>query len=296
VNSEKLLPLSVLILGCGDLGQRLAARLPADQYRVVGVRRSPAVDTPSITYRQCDLSQPDALRPLLTEPVGVIVITMTPDERSDAGYRRAYVDTCRHLVANLKTLHQTPRLLVFVSSTGVYGQQDGSWVDETSPTEPDSFSGQRLLEAEAIIRESDFPHCIVRFSGIYGPGRTRLIEQVRQGRAVLSAAFTNRIHADDCAGVLAHLIDKARRGLEQDSLYLATDSTPAPMAEVVNWLAMQLKVDRAVFAPDRIDSERGNKRCANQRLLESGYRLRYPGYQQGYAALLGLPDTATNAP
>lgn len=296
MNSEKLLPVSVLILGCGDLGQRLAAQLPEGQYRVVGVRRSPPADTSSLTYRQSDLSQPDTLRPLLAEPPDIIVITMTPDERNDAAYRRAYVDTCVHVVNTLKALRQSPTLLLFVSSTGVYGQQDGSWVDETSPTEPESFSGQRLLEAEAIIRASGFSHCIVRFSGIYGPGRTRLIEQVRQGRAVLSAAFTNRIHADDCAGVLAHLIDKARRGIEQESLYLATDSTPAPMAEVVNWLAMQLKVDRAIFAPDQLDNERGNKRCANQRLLDSGYRLRYPGYQQGYAALLGLPDTAANAP
>ncbi len=295
MNSEKLLPASVLILGCGDLGQRLAERLPEDRYRVVGVRRSPPADTPSLTYRRSDLSQPDALRQLLAEPADIIVITMTPDERSDAGYRRAYVDTCMQLVSALKAQQQSPTLLLFVSSTGVYGQQDGSWVDETSPTQPESFSGQRLLEAEAIIRGSGFPHCIVRFSGIYGPGRTRLIEQVRQGRAVLSAAFTNRIHADDCAGVLAHLIDKACRGDEWESLYLATDSTPAPMAEVVNWLAMQLKVDRAVFAPDQIDSERGNKRCANQRLLNSGYRLRYPGYQQGYSVLLGLPDAAADA-
>jgi nucleoside-diphosphate-sugar epimerase len=267
VNSEKLLPPRVLILGCGDLGVRLAARLPQDQYQVVGVRRSSVPDNPFIHYRRCDLSEPGALHQLLAEPAEIIVITMTPTER----------------------------LLLFVSSTSVYGQQDGSWVDEDSPTEPASFSGKRLLEAEALIRASGFPHCILRFSGIYGPGRTRLIEQVRQGRAVLSAAFTNRIHADDCAGVLAHLINQVREGQQPEPLLVATDSTPAPMAEVVNWLAMHLETDRARFAPDQIDRERGNKRCSNARLLRSGYELLYPGYQQGYAALLNLP-AASNLP
>lgn len=295
MNSEKLLPVSVLILGCGDLGERLATRLPPDQYRVVGVRRSPPADTPPLTYRQGNLHDPQVMNRLLAEPAEIIVITMTPDERSDAGYQRAYVDTCARLVSGLKERQQNPRLILFVSSTSVYGQQDGSWVDETSPTEPDGFSGKRLLEAESHIRTSGFPHCILRFSGIYGPGRTRLIDQVRQGRAVLSGAYTNRIHADDCAGVLAHVIDKARHNQQPDTLLIATDSTPAPMAEVVNWLAMHLKVDRAVFAPDQVDRERGNKRCSNQRLLHSGYHLLYPGYQQGYAALLNLPGVTTGA-
>lgn len=295
MNSEKLLPPRVLILGCGDLGVRLAARLPQDQYQVVGVRRSSVPDNPFIHYRRCDLSEPGALHQLLAEPAEIIVITMTPTERSDEGYRRAYVDTCAALINSLKAHRQTPRLILFVSSTSVYGQQDGSWVDEDSPTEPASFSGKRLLEAEALIRASGFPHCILRFSGIYGPGRTRLIEQVRQGRAVLSAAFTNRIHADDCAGVLAHLINQVREGQQPEPLLVATDSTPAPMAEVVNWLAMHLKTDRARFAPDQIDRERGNKRCSNARLLRSGYELLYPGYQQGYAALLNLP-AASNLP
>src|SRR5690606_16652828 len=104
----------------------------------------------------------------------------------------------------------------------------------------------------------------------------------------LSAAYTNRIHADDCAGTLAHLIEKNLHGDALESVYIATDSRPAAMAEVVSWLAMQLKVDQAIFAPDQIDNERGNKRCSNKRLLESGYSLRYPDYQHGYSNLLGL--------
>jgi nucleoside-diphosphate-sugar epimerase len=292
VNSEKLWPVSVLILGCGDLGRRLAEALPAEHYNLVGVRRSPPVagtqPVPGFSYHACDVQDPSALAEILTRKFNVIVVTMTPGERSDEGYRNAYVQTCKNLIAGLARQQSPSPLILWVSSTSVYGQQDGSWVDEDSPTQPESFGGQRLLEAENLLRESGFRHCILRFSGIYGPGRTRLIDQVRQGRAVLSAAYTNRIHVDDCVGVLTHLIEKSLDGVEIEPLYIASDSCPAPMAEVVNWLAMHMKVDKAIFAPDQIDNERGNKRCSNQRLLASGYTFRYPTYQQGYGAILGI--------
>lgn len=294
MNSDTLWPTSVLILGCGDIGLRLAKTLPAEHYKITGVRRTPPnapPQVPGFSYRAGDITDAQTLAKILRDGADVIVVTMTPDERSEASYHRAYVHTAKQLVAALQQQAQTPRLILWISSTGVYSQADGSWVDEASPTEPQSFTGQRLLEAENVIRNSSFTHSIVRFSGIYGPDRTRLIDQVRQGRAVLSAAYTNRIHADDCAGVLAHLIEKDSRGDALEPIYLATDSRPAPMAEVVNWLAMQLKVNQAIFAPDQIDDERGNKRCSNKRILDSGYRLRYPDYQHGYSHLLGLPHT-----
>lgn len=285
MNSEKLLPVRVLIIGCGDLGQRLAALLPINQYQITGLRRSPPPNNAHLEYRAGDATDASTLDHEISKGYDIIIITMTPSERSDEGYRRAYVQTCAQLVASLKQ-HQAPRLILFVSSTSVYGQQDGSWVDEDSPTQPETYSGKRILEAEATIRSSGFKHCIVRFSGIYGPGRTRLIDQVCQGRAVLSANYTNRIHADDCAGVLAHLITLQTRNAPLEPVYIASDSTPAPLAEVVNWLSMKLRVNTAIFAPQQQDREGGNKRCSNQRLLNSGYKLRYPGYSEGYEALL----------
>jgi nucleoside-diphosphate-sugar epimerase len=234
----------------------------------------------------CDATQTGQLDALLgSEAFDVIVISMTPAERSDAGYEQAYVQTCRNLVAGLKRHQQQPRLVLFVSSTAVYGQNDGSWVDESSPTQPESFSGNRLLEAEQVIQESGFAHSCVRFSGIYGPGRNRLIEQVKQQRASASPHYTNRIHADDCAGVLAHLIELQHK---QDlaPVYLATDSSPTPMVEVVSWIAEQLGI-RDFLASDAVN-ERGNKRISNQRLLASGYSFRYPDFRAGYASLINL--------
>lgn len=281
MNSEKL-----LIVGCGDLGLRLARELQNSHYTVTGLRRTPPADTPAcLAYRACDVNDPVAFSAALSEGYSVIVITMTPSERSDSGYQRAYVDTCQTLVDSLHSQSHQPRLLLFVSSTGVYGQEDGGLIDENSPTQPTGFSGQRLLEAEKIIRQSGFAHCIVRFSGIYGPGRNRLIQQVREGRASVSDAFTNRIHADDCAGVMAHLIDLHQQGHMRSRIYIASDCEPAPMREVITWLAAQMKLPLAVVETAGA-SERGNKRCNNQLLLASGYHFRYPDYRAGYSALL----------
>ncbi len=280
----------VLIVGCGDIGRRLARELSGDSWTLTGLRRQPpAEQDPHLEYVAADATDPQALVRALAPGHDVIVLTMTPGERSDEGYHQAYVRTCENLLAGLRQRsqqqEQTPRLILFVSSTGVYGQDDGSLVDENSSTEPQGFSGRRLLEAEQLLRNSGLPHCIVRFSGIYGPGRRRLIEQVRSGRAALSRHWTNRIHADDCAGFLAHLIRLNADGQTLAPVYIGSDSEPAPMAEVVGWLTTKLGVDRARFAPDDPDSRAGNKRCSNARMLATGYRLRYPGYREGYGAL-----------
>lgn len=305
MNSEKL-----LIVGCGDIGERLAQTLQGLPYQLTGLRRNPPAVNDAIDYRRCDVHDRAALKAILQEHYAVIVVTMTPSERSDAGYRQAYVDTCHTLVESLKVNQLTPRLLLFVSSTGVYGQNDGSLVDESSPTLPDSFTGQRLLEAESVISRSGFAHCIVRFSGIYGPGRNRLVEQVRAGHAKVSPAWTNRIHADDCAGVLAHLLECHRRGEPLASVYLASDCAPAPMGEVVCWLAQRLGVSlgetlgealgkrlmenlAGALTANSTDKNRAgkavegyNKRCSNRALLSSGYHFRHPDYRSGYSSLL----------
>ncbi len=283
MNSEKLSE-KLLILGCGDLGLRLAERAAELGYETTGVRRQPPDEAPSyLAYVAADTANLSQLEQALTPSFDVVVITMTPDQRSDEGYRKTYVQTCENLAMALQNQLQSPRLVLFVSSTGVYPQNDGSWVDETSATEPERFSGRRLLEAEQRIANCGFAHCIVRFSGIYGPGRNQLLNQVKEGRASLKARYSNRIHSEDCVGVLLHLMERQRQDQPIDNLYVASDDEPAPMAEVVNWLSMELGADKARFEPD--ESNLG-KRCSNQRLKETGYEFRYPDYRTGYKSIL----------
>jgi nucleoside-diphosphate-sugar epimerase len=184
---------------------------------------------------------------------------------------------------------QSPRRVLFTSSTAVHAQSAGEWVDETSPTEPRHFSGRRVLEGEKLLLNGPFPATVIRFGGIYGPGRTSLIERVRQGVATCRDGpplYTNRIHRDDCAGALQHLMTLP----EPDSLYIGVDHEPADQCDILRWLAVQIGapppcVEVASGAETR--RHRTNKRCGNAKLLRSGYVFRYPTFREGYTALLG---------
>ena len=139
------------------------------------------------------------------------------------------------------------------------------------------------MEAEALLQEAQVNSTIVRFSGIYGGNRTRLIEQVCEGRRGLSQdlQLSNRIHEDDCVGFLMHLMQLAAGGETLESCYLASDSCPVDMNEVVQYIAdqhgIQLPADRR-----EIPRRAGNKRCDNRRMLATGYQLKYPDYREGY--------------
>ena len=290
MNSQILSKEQVLIVGCGDIGARVSQIL-ADNYAITGLRRNPTGNSDTINYQACDVTDPIQLVSVIQQGrYDVVLITMTPGERSDSGYERAYVQTCRNLVDALRQNVHQPRLALFVSSTAVYGQDDGSWVDEDSITEPESFSGKRLLQAERIIQSGGLTAVIIRFSGIYGPGRNYLLEQIRQGRANMSAQITNRIHADDCAGVIAHLINMQRQQILAP-IYIGTDSAPVSMAEVVGWLAEKLGVALPVVE-HQLTAVPGNKYCSNRRLLSTGFQFMYADYRAGYKVILsGLAST-----
>ncbi|MAT50903.1 MAG: NAD(P)-dependent oxidoreductase [Porticoccaceae bacterium] len=276
--------MNVLLIGFGDLAMRLAPRLVAADYRVAGLRRS-EMAFPDVKMQACDCTNPEPLVPILAG-CDAVVVTLTPAAFNEEAYRRTYIAGAQALVDALNQLAVKPARILWVSSTSVYGQSNGEWVDETSETEPESFSGKCLLEAEEIIAAGPVPSTIIRFSGIYGPGRQQLINTVKGGHCAPPGPvkWTNRIHSDDCAGALQHLLDKTRAGDRIAPLYLGTDCEPVPLHEVQRWLAQRLGVSVATV-PGR-SARRGNRRCRNTLLLNSGYRFRYPTYIEGYGALL----------
>ena len=199
---------NVLIAGCGYIGTALGARLAANGYTVWGLRRQARELPPGLHPVEADLTLPESLR-ALPRGIDVVFYTAAAHGRTDAAYRAVYVDGVGHLLEALQQQHQRPRRIFFTSSTGVYAQCHGAWVDESSSAEPMYFSGRRLLEGEALLRESPFPATVVRLAGIYGPGRSRLIDSVRQGTAGCPAGepiYLNLIHRDDCVGALYHLM------------------------------------------------------------------------------------------
>ena len=277
---------TLLLLGFGDIAQRLS-KLLMSNYQITGVRRR-SIDVDGLTMKQADCSSSKDMQALLSQKFDVIVLTMTPSEMSDSGYEKAYVDTVRTVLTTLDEQVYKPRLIIFVSSSSVYGQQQGEWVDEDSPTEPSSYSGKRLLEAESLLEQSNYVTCSVRFSGIYGPGRRRLIQQVIDGHGAEKSPvlYSNRIHSDDCSAILAHLIEKQKTEPLQ-SVYLASDCEPSPLYDVKQWLAQQLGLPEGHLQPKPLGRTlRSSKRCRNQQLLNSGYTFLYPTFKEGYRAVL----------
>ncbi len=278
----------VLIAGCGYVGTALGERLAKDGHDVWGLRREVAGLPASIAPLRADLRDPRTLADLPSD-LGWVVYAAAPDGHDDASYRDTYVRGLENLLGVWAARGERPARLVFVSSTSVYAQRDGGWVDEGSPTEPTHHSGRRLLEAEAIAGSGPGTSVVIRFAGIYGPGRTGLVEQVRRGEARVPAGgprWTNRIHRDDCAGAIAHLLSLG----DPAPLYLGVDDEPADFGEVVRWLAAELGApEPSVEEPDAPRGgrfTRSSKRCSNARLRSSGYRFAYPTFRDGYRALL----------
>jgi nucleoside-diphosphate-sugar epimerase len=275
---------SVLLAGCGDIAQRLALLLK-DDYQLTGLRRHPESLPPVIAPLAADLCDGDSTRAALANHVfDYVVITLTPGERSEARYRQVYVEGTRRLLASLQG---QPRIL-FVSSTSVYAQNHGEMVDEDSPAVGGEFSGRCLREAEELILASQFAASCVRFSGIYGPGRERLLRMVREGRVdgASAAQWSNRIHADDCARVLAFLIERWQSGIAPSPCYIASDNCPVQLGEVWEWLANQMAVANPVAADNwRIQPAIG-KRCSNGLLQREGFSFQYPDFRAGYCQWL----------
>lgn len=274
----------VLFIGYGDIAQRTAARLSAAGFACWGLCRQPD-NKPVVAGVELiagDASNESDLRQALALTPDYIVITLTPARQpeDDAAerYHQGYVVPCRHLqhlLSHSADAHK-PQVL-YVSSTSVYGIDDGRWVDETSPAEPTSAIGQALLQAEQVIASIPQSCTILRCSGIYGPGREMAVRLLKQDRVTLSPAWTNRIHADDVAGFIAHIIAHP----PAYTLYLVSDNQPVQQADFYRYLAQLNGI--AVDTLQHTDNigPRGSKRLDNTRLRSTGYQLRYPHYQSG---------------
>jgi nucleoside-diphosphate-sugar epimerase len=214
----------VLIAGCGAVGTALGLLLAERGWEVWGLRRNPSLPAP-IRPWPGDLTDPASLQALPPD-LAAVCYTAAAGGYDELSYRAAYQLGIDNLVRALSRQGQSPERLLFTSSSSVYGEQGGGWVDEDTPPRPTSFAQRALLAGEALLTEAPWPAVIVRFGGIYGPGRTALVDQVRNGQADCVAGFyTNRIHEADCAGVLARLLSLP----EPAPLYLAVDGEPAPL-------------------------------------------------------------------
>ncbi len=281
--------MNVLIVGCGDLGLRVARRLLDEPgNKVWAMRRHPPenVSVPGLHWIAADLARPETLTNL-PEGITHLVYLPAPDTRTEAGYRAVYRQGIENILRALPS--PGPQRVIFISSTAVYGDHGDAWVNEDTPLDPPGFNGRILQEAETwLARRANQSRgqciaTIMRLSGIYGPGRTSLIQRLRAGLAGAPEGpghWANRIHVDDAARAVCHVLALTKPA----PVYLVTDDTPLPMRTLYEDLARLVDGPVPPIAPP--PAGMGNKRLSNARLRATGFECEWGDSREGHAALL----------
>lgn len=280
----------VAILGCGYVGLELGRQLLARGHEPIGVRRSTegckAIEEAGFEAVRADVTDSEALSRV--PDVDAIVFAASSGGRGAEAAREVYVEGLRTAIEQFAGRADPPERLIYTSSTGVYGDHGGDWVDEATPTEPTTEKTRVLREAEEVALDSPITGTVVRFAGLYGPDRYRL-ERYIEGP--VTEGYLNMIHRDDAAGVVRYLLEE---GLARDESVLAVDDEPVGKWGFADWLAEQCGLPEP---PKETKEERladddlseparrrilTSKRCSNEKLRGLGYELSYPTFREGY--------------
>jgi nucleoside-diphosphate-sugar epimerase len=273
----------VLIVGCGDLGSEIARLLAGSGHDVIGVRASNKSLQQGIRCIQADVTQFASLKSLEDILPDIVIYCVAANAQTNESYQAHYVDGLRNVMATQVNNRQLKHIF-FVSSTRVYGQLINEELNENTPAMPNDYGGERLLDAENLLKNLSCGATAVRLSGIYGPGRQYLVNMAQDiNRWPRVDRWTNRIHRDDAARFIVFLSEKVIRGERIQDCYIGTDDKPVLLYEVLSWLAIKLNVEVATINDG---STVEGKRLSNQRMHDVGFQLTYPNYQFGYSELL----------
>ncbi len=283
--------MSHLIVGCGYLGHRLARQWKAHAKQVfVTTRRSERAAqfrTEGFVPIQLDVTKP----PLPTLPnVSTVVYCVGYEKSAFQSIRDVYVQGLEHF---LESVPASIERFIYISSTGVYGQTNGDWVDEDSPCRPIREGGAACFDAETILRQHALGNraVILRLAGIYGPGRIprRSMLENQVPLAVAADGYLNLIHVDDAVQVIA-AADRAP--IRLPNLYVVSDGKPVRRREYYEYLATLLNTAGPRFetpppGSHRADRALGDKRIRSTKMTrELSVSLAYPSYCEGLAAIV----------
>lgn len=280
----------VLVAGCGWLGSAVARALVARGDRVTGIRRDPARASAlaplGVEPLALDLTAPGAADRL--PPVDAVVACQSSAADTAEAYRAAYLTATGALLEGAGRCGA--RAFVYTGSTGVFGQRDGSDVDEATPPAPAGPTAQVLVEAERRVLGAGaslgVPAQLLRLSGLYGPGRAGTLERVRRGALALGPgddAFMNFCHLDDAVAFVLAAIDSGTAG----ATWHGSDAAPPRRREVVEWMAARLGVEPTRLPEGTAAPPGPNRRILSERARrELGVTLRYPTFREGFGALL----------
>ncbi len=275
----------VLILGCGYVGLPLGQALVGQGHEVHAVRRRPdtldELEAAGLHPHAADLTRRETLDTL---PGSFDWILHTASSsRGDADVHRAvFVDGTENLIDWL-TITKAHSRLLFTSSTSVYPQTDGGWVDEECPDKPVAGTGKNLAVAEEMFLEWPAGATVLRVAGIYGPGRGYLYRQFLKDEAMLDGdgnRWLNMIHRADVVGAILCAMEN------EPGIYNVADDEPVTQHDFFAWLS-ELLGKPMPPAGSRAPGKRArtHKRVANERLRALGWQLKYPTFREGYSAL-----------
>ncbi len=276
----------ILIAGCGEIGIGVAEGLAKQGLQVFGLRRQPPKHRGSMPFFTADLTKPATLACLEGYSFSQLLYIVSPAGRSVEDYRQVFVEGLKNLL--VRVLAANPEIRVtFISSTRVYGRcSPGCWVDLLTPVSPADPCAEILCQGEQIVCDYARQANIVRFSGIYGPGRLYLLHYLHERGRLPGppGQWTNRIHAHDCVGFLVHLLMVPQNDVQTLlSVYLASDDFPVRNAELAVWMSDHFSLP--LMATDVIEKGDYGRRIDNTSLRRTGYHLSFPGFREGYASL-----------
>lgn len=285
----------ILIAGCGYVGSVTADLFYGAGWEVEGWTHSKesAAQLSHKPYlvRPVDLFSVDKIKRAAQE-FDVVIHCASSRGGDVESYRRIYFQGAQNLIESLR-----PGVFVFTSSTSVYAQTNGEWVDEESAADPLHERGRILRETEEFVRRNG--GTIARLAGIYGPGRSALLRKFLAGDARIdSARIVNQVHRDDAAAalfLLATLPNEKRDAAA--TIFNVVDDEPLTQRECYEWLAAKLgrPIPELIGTPIARKRGTGNKRVSNQKLRALGWRRKFPTFQVGMETSV-LPTFADGRP
>ena len=280
-----------LIIGCGYLGRRIATIWKNQGDRVFLITRNEnrarEFESQNFFPLLADITQRKSLQALNDLPeLDTLLFAVGMDRSRYQTVREVYVDGLNNVIESINDTNKIDHW-IHISSTGVYGDSGGEWIDETSPTNPQREGGIACLEAEHLLKASRVgkQSTILRFAGIYGPDRipTRSTIEQRKWNRLSSAGFVNLIHVDDGASITARIADSSSE--KQGEVFCVSDGQPPRRRDYYQFIASLLGVETIQWNEDPPDPSRragSNKRVSNQKLVHTfGVKFQYPDYRLG---------------
>lgn len=280
-----------LVFGCGYLGARVADAWLERGEEVLAVTRSASraeqLKARGMQPVVADITTGTGLAEI--DGVGTVLFAVGFDRASGQKIHDVYVNGLRNA---LEHLPDSIERFIYISSTGVYSQNDGEWIDEASVCRPQREGGQACFAAEQLLGESRFADrvIILRLAGIYGVGRLPKLQDIAAGRAIESApdGYLNLIHVDDAVRAI---LAADERGMPPE-LLLVSDGEPVLRGDFYRELAKLIGSPEPRFAQPSESSNAGqrattDKRISNRRMQDRlAFELRYPSYREGLAAIV----------